>query len=182
MMSMTETNTSQPASRGLSQINLNAVVTVVLAGAVSLIVWELWARGISPAIDWPRPNPVDLASAVLKKTTGISDRNIAEVLHYFTGLVAYPAAYVFAVQPLAKRFAPIIPWWVVATAFGVSTFVFALYVMAHLVMGWAPFLGCGAVAQTSLIGHTLLGIALGAIVQLREQTAPAVPLRQRTAH
>lgn len=170
-MSMINTVTPSSPFRGFPEINLNTAITVLLAGAVSLIVWELWARGISPAIDWPRPNPVDLASAVLKKTVGIGDRSIAEILHYVTGILAYPAAYIFAVRPLTKRFAPIVPWYVVAAVFGVGTFVFALYVMAHLVMGWAPFLGWGAVAQTSLIGHTLLGVALGAIVEVRDRTA-----------
>lgn len=167
---MTMINTADSAGRGqrlLPALNLQALFTILLAGVVSLVVWEIWARGVSPAIGYGELRPTDLASAVLGKLFGVTDKSVAHIVHYVTGLVAYPAAYVLAVRPLTQRFVPFVPWWIVATVFGVGTFVFALYVMAHLVMGWAPFLGWGTVAQTSLVGHTLLGLALGAAVQWR---------------
>lgn len=167
---MTMINTAEAAGSGqrlLPALNLQTLLTVLLAGVVSLVVWEIWARGISPAIGYGELRPTDLATAVLGKLFGVTDKSVAHIAHYLTGLVAYPAAYVLAVRPLTQRLLPFVPWWIVAAIFGVGTFVFALYVMAHLVMGWAPFLGWGTVAQTSLVGHTLLGLALGATAHWR---------------
>jgi len=139
------------------------VLTTLLAGIASVIVWEIWARGITPLWIGGPLEPAGLVQSVL----GLSDRMAAEAVHLFTGLIAYPFAYIFIVLPVARAVLPGLPWWIVALGYGVALWVFALYVMAHLAAGFPPFLGFGDLTWASLIGHLLLALAGGAVVKAR---------------
>ena len=56
----------------------------------------------------------------------------------------------FIAKPIADRVVPNLPWFVTAIAYGVVLWVFALYVMAHLVAGDKPFLGWGGITWVAL--------------------------------
>ena len=64
------------------------------------------------------------------------------------------------------------PWWIVGLVFGAALFVFAGYVMAHLVVGWPPFFGWKSLSiwtglpPGSFIGHVLLGLGVAAGARL----------------
>ena len=47
---------------------------------------------------------------------------------------------------------PALPWWLVAAGYGVGLWIFALYVMAHLIAGLPAFLGF-MTAKGYLQGH-----------------------------
>ena len=64
--------------------------------------------------------------------------------------------------------APFLPWWIVGLGFGVGLWVFALYVMAHLIAGLPAFLGFIQLTWASLVGHMLFGLIAAAVVRWRE--------------
>ena len=57
--------------------------------------------------------------------------------------------------------------------FGVGLWVYALYVMAHLVAGLPAFLDFYPIAWASLGGHILFGLVVGAVVRWREARTAA---------
>lgn len=139
------------------------ILTLLFAGAASIIVWEVWARLIAPIWIGGPLEPAGLVQAVF----GLSNRTIAEVIHFATGLIAYPFGYIFIARPIAKAVFPSMPWWVVALAYGAALWVFALYFMAHLAAGFPAFLGFQPIAWASLVGHLLFALAGGAVVKAR---------------
>ncbi len=139
------------------------VVTILLAGLASEIVWETWARAITPLWVGGPLEPAVLVQSVF----GLSDRLLAEAIHFFVGLVGYPFAYIFIALPVARTIAPFLPWWGIALGYGVCLWVFALYIMAHLAAGFPPFLGFIPLTWASLVGHLLFALAGGAVVKAR---------------
>ncbi|MEO0994990.1 MAG: hypothetical protein AAFX62_14430 [Pseudomonadota bacterium] len=76
-------------------------------------------------------------------------------------------AYVPPVRPLHARLAPQLHWSVAAIAYGVALWVFALYGMAHLIAGNAPFLGWGSITWVALWGHILFAVVAAAVIEAR---------------
>jgi hypothetical protein len=139
------------------------IVTILLAGLASEVVWETWARVITPLLVGGPLEPAALVQSVF----ALSDRTIAEVIHFLVGLIAYPFGYIFIARPIAKAIFPFLPWWVVGLGYGVGLWIFALYVMAHLFAGLPPFLGFIPLAWASLVGHLLFAVAGAAVVKAR---------------
>lgn len=153
------------AARG-STLDVGAgglIVTILLAGIASEVVWEIWARLITPL--WVG-GPLEPA-ALVQSVFGLSSRTVAELIHLFVGLIAYPIGYIFIARPLAKAIFPFLPWWIVALGYGVGLWIFALYIMAHLIAGLPAFLGFIPLTWASLIGHLLFALAGGAVVRAR---------------
>jgi hypothetical protein len=139
------------------------IVTILLAGIASEVIWEIWARLITPL--WVG-GPLEPA-ALVQSVFGLSDRTVAEVIHLLVGLIAYPIGYIFIARPIAKAIFPFLPWWIVALGYGVGLWIFALYIMAHLIAGLPAFLGFIPLTWASLIGHMLFALAGGAVVKAR---------------
>jgi hypothetical protein len=137
--------------------------TILLSGLTSEIVWEVWARLLTPL--WVG-GPLEPA-ALVQSVFGLSSRFAAEVIHFMVGLLAYPFGYIFIALPLARVIVPFLPWWMVALGYGVGLWVFALYVMAHLIAGLPAFLGFYPIAWASLGGHLLFALAGAAVVRAR---------------
>jgi hypothetical protein len=127
------------------------------------VVWEIWARLITPL--WVG-GPLEPA-ALVQSVFGLSSRTIAEAIHLLVGLIAYPIGYIFIARPIAKAIFPFLPWWIVALGYGIGLWIFALYIMAHLIAGLPPFLGFIPLTWASLIGHMLFALAGGAVVKAR---------------
>jgi len=156
------------------------LLTILLGGVAAVIVWEIWARVITPLWIGGPLEPAGLIQAVfglndrtlpemlpLAVPLGLSARDVAEILHFIVGLIGYPIGYIFIARPLAGAILPGLPWWVVSLLYGVALWVFALYVMAHLAAGFPPFLGFIQLTWASLVGHVLFALALGAVVRAR---------------
>ena len=62
---------------------------------------------------------------------------------------------------------PWAPWWLVALGYGVGLWIFALYVMAHLIAGLPAFLGFIPLTWASLVGHLLFALVLAWVVRWR---------------
>lgn len=162
------TTLSNPASRTriLPEINISALFTIISAGALATIAFDLFGQWLSPALGFSKLAPVPLANAVLKTVFG-SHFGAGYLVHTLTGLVAYPAAYFFVVRPLWQAFAPKLPELAVGAIYGAALWVFALYGMAHLVAGMKPFLGFSGIAWVALAGHVLFGVVVAAVASGR---------------
>jgi hypothetical protein len=137
--------------------------TILLSGLASEIVWEVWARLITPL--WVG-GPLEPA-ALVQSVFGLSSRFAAELIHFMVGLLAYPFGYIFIALPLARAIVPFLPWWTVALGYGVGLWIFALYIMAHLIAGLPAFLDWHPIAWASLGGHLLFSLAGAAVVKAR---------------
>jgi hypothetical protein len=82
--------------------------------------------------------------------------------------VAAIAFYARGPRPLAARFAPQLPRWAAASFYGVELWIFALYVMAHLVAGNPAFLGFTGITWVALVGHVIFALVAAAVVRWRE--------------
>ena len=51
---------------------------------------------------------------------------------------------------------PWAPWWLVALGYGVGLWIFALFIMAHLIAGLPAFLGFIPLTWASLVGHLVV--------------------------
>jgi hypothetical protein len=57
----------------------------------------------------------------------------------------------------------------VGLGFGVGLWVFALWFMAHVIVGLPAFLGFIPLAWASLAGHMIFGLVTAAVVRWRER-------------
>lgn len=158
-----------PESRGdalVPPIEGRTLATAVIAGAAADFVWEIWARQITPllpGIDGPLE-----PAALVQSVFGFQNLFWGEVIHLIVGVVFYPLGYLFIARPLQRLILPDLPWQLTAAGFGVGLWVFALYVMAHLIAGLPAFLDFIPLAWASLAGHVLFGLVVGLVVRLRE--------------
>lgn len=140
------------------------LVTALLAGAAADITWEIWARFITPIFVGGPLQPAALVQSVF----GFNNWPLAELIHGIVGVVFYPLGYLYVARPIARIVTPFLPWWVVGLGFGVGLWVFALFVMAHLIAGLPAFLGFVPLTWASLVGHLLFGLVCAAVVRWRE--------------
>ncbi len=140
------------------------VVTILLAGLAADILWEVWARAITPLLVGGPLEPAALVQSVF----GWQSRLAAEIVHALVGVVAYPIGYLFIARPLQRMLLPRLPLLLTGLGFGVGLWIFALYVMAHLIAGLPPFLGFVPLAWASLAGHLLFGVTVAFVVARRE--------------
>ncbi len=140
------------------------IVTSLLAGIAADLVWEVWARAITPLLVGGPLEPAALVQSVF----GLESRLAGEIIHLVVGFLFYPIGYLYIARPIASVVMPSLPWWIVALGFGAGLWVFALYVMAHLIAGLPAFLDFIPLAWASLGGHMLFGLVVGIVVRWRE--------------
>jgi hypothetical protein len=140
------------------------LVTALLAGLAADLAWEVWARGITPL--WVG-GPLEPA-ALVETVFGFRNRPLAELIHLVVGVLFYPLGYLYVARPAARVLTPFLPWWAVGIGFGLGLWVFALYVMAHLIGGLPAFLGFIPLAWASCGGHVLFGVVTAWVVRRRE--------------
>lgn len=153
----------------LPALTVTTLVTAIVAGIAADLSWEVWARGITPL--WVG-GPLEPA-ALVQSVFGLESRAIAEVIHLMVGVVFYPLGYLYIAQPIARVVTPFLPWWVVGLGFGAGLWVFALFVMAHLIAGLPAFLGFIPLTWASLVGHLIFGVVCAAVVRWRERRLAA---------
>jgi hypothetical protein len=139
--------------------------TIVLSGTAADIIWEIWARLITPL--WVG-GPLEPA-ALIQSVFGFDDLLLAEFIHAVVGIIFYPIGFLFVALPLQRLIFPKLPLLLTGVGFGVGLWVFALYVMAHLFAGLPPFLGFITLTWASLIGHILFGTVVAFVVRLAER-------------
>ncbi len=151
------TNTTAP-----SPLSLRGFLMLMLAGGLATIAFELYGEVISPLLGGSRLAPVPLAGSVFRAIAGFQSKEAAVLLHYIAGCIGYPLGFALVARPLWQKIMPGLPWYVVAVAFGVAQWVFALYIMAHLIAGQPAFLGFTKITWAALYGHVLYAlVAIG---------------------
>lgn len=136
-----------------------ALLQALLAGLAGLLGWEVFAAVIGPIWVGQRLDPAGLVQAAF----GIASPVLAHVIHALIGIVVFPLVYALVVRPIAARVAPWAAWWLVGLAYGAVLWVAALYGVAHLLAGFPAFLGFGAMAWASLVGHLAYALPLAAV-------------------
>ncbi|MEM9762017.1 MAG: hypothetical protein AAF968_05850 [Pseudomonadota bacterium] len=189
------------ALRSGASVNVTRiVVTTLLAGAVGLAFWELWIRfGAPPTTGkFPLEGPIGLAQASLNKLFGInafkddnlllgvlSGRGIAEIAHFSAAFIGYPLGFLLVARPIGRAVLSRVGTTAsdVATGltYGALLFVFAGYVMGHLVAGFPPFFGWKSITvwtglpPGSFIGHVLLGLGIAVGAMIADRAFARVP-------
>lgn len=159
-----QTMTLPTPARLFPPLTASVLVTAMLAGLAADVTWEVWARLITPL--WVG-GPLEPA-ALVQSVFGLQSKFLGEVIHLVVGVLFYPLGYLFVARPIARAVTPFLPWWVVGLGFGAGLWVFALYVMAHLIAGLPAFLGFIPLTWASLGGHLLFGLITAAVVRWRE--------------
>lgn len=180
------THHTDPSRLGMPPLTLHALVTILFAGAAATVAFDVFGQALSPmlgALGVPtlgsKLAPVGLAQTVLVKLSGlegdaakafsgdIRKLGVPYLLHSVTGLLAYPLGWLLIARPVARRVAPSLPWIVGAVTYGVVLWVFALYVMAHLIGGMPAFLGFSGITWVALWGHILFAVVAAGIIERR---------------
>ena len=166
MQSMTMTNTK--FSSLLPPLTARLIATALMAGLAADLTWEFWARVLTPLVPGVG-GPLEPA-ALVQSVFGLQSRFAGEVIHFVVGVAFYPLGYLYVARPLQRLIIPALPWYFTALGFGAGLFVFALYIMAHLIAGFPAFLGWVPLAWCSLFGHLMFGLITGFVVLVRERS------------
>lgn len=163
-MAVIDMDTPAPAST----LSLATVMTVLLAGSFATVSFDLFGQALSPMAGYAKLAPVGLANGTIKTLLGTKIAGGGYLLHMLVGLLAYPLGWLLIARPLSDRLTPWMPKLLVAVAYGIGLWIFALYVMAHLIVGMKPFLDFSGITWVALVGHILYAVAfLGAWRWLR---------------
>lgn len=143
------------------------LLRLLFAGVLAIAAFDLFGQGISPWFGFAKLSPVGLAQSTINTITGVNSNPAAHILHYITGIIAYPLGWIIIVKPLAKKFAPQFGWFLVSVAYGVGLWVFALFVMASLVAGMPMFLGFTGITWVALLGHIIFAVVAAWVLETR---------------
>lgn len=133
----------------------------LLAGAVALSAFDLYGQGIAPLVGLDRLAPIQLAQQVPGEAFGWPDLAAAHVLHYAVGLGLYPLGWLLVADPLRRRAG--LGRLPAALGYGVALWVFAVYGVAHVLAGDAPFLGFSGITWSALLGLVIYAAAFAAV-------------------
>lgn len=161
----------QNTSSLLPAFNITTLMTILIAGALATVAFDVFGKSISPMLGFAKLAPVPLANGVIKTIFGAGYRPGADLLHYTAGMLAYPIGWMFIARPLHKMILPSLPQFIVSTIYGIALWVFALYFMAHLIAGNKAFLGFTGITWVALVGHVLFAWVVTWVVSAREKDA-----------
>lgn len=142
-------------------------MTLLTAGAFAILAFDTFVQALSPLFGFADFAPVELAGASLDSTFGANPAGAAHLLHIMTGLVFYVLCYYAAARPLQRAVLPGLQWSITATLYGILLWVFALFVIAHLVAGMPAFLGFSGITWIALWGHILYALVAAGIIETR---------------
>lgn len=159
---------SSPASSRMSPVNL---FILLICGVVATAAFDLFGQWLTPTLGFARLAPEPLATQTLRTLFGPFEGAATggTILHWATGVLFYPIGYVFIARPIARAVTPWVPSIVVAVVYGVALWVFALYVMAHLVNGNPAFLAWTGITWVALIGHVIWAVVFAALYHAAER-------------
>lgn len=141
------------------------IMTLLSAGALATVAFDAFGQGLSPLLGYAKLAPVGLASSTLKQVFGASPAGAAYLVHTLTGLIAYTLGYFLIVRPVQRAILPNLHWSITAAVYGVALWVFALFIMAHLVAGMPAFLGFTGITWVALVGHIIFALVAAAVIE-----------------
>ena len=161
------------AGFSIPRIDGRLLLTILLAGSVATVAFDLFGQSLSPMLGFANLAPVPLANQTIQSLFGMSYEPGAQLLHYIAGLIAYPVGWLFIFRPLQQRFVPTMSMWLSAALYGVGLWVFALFFMAYLINGNPPFLGFTGITWVALVGHVIFALVAAWVVAWRERATVA---------
>ncbi|MEM6971684.1 MAG: hypothetical protein AAF577_02670 [Pseudomonadota bacterium] len=164
---MAETTMTRPTAAIMPEISINTVLSVIVAGALATAAFDLVGQVISPFTGNSALAPVGLAQGTWNTVFGDATKAHGYMLHLIAGLIAYPAGWLFFWEPVQRRVMPGLHWTLSSAIYGAVLWVFALYVMAHLVVGMPAFLNFSNITWVALVGHVVFGVVAAAGLRLR---------------
>ena len=144
--------------------------TIVTAGALATIAFDLFGQALSPLFGFAKLAPVGLAQGTVKAVFGAAPKGIGDLVHILTGLFVYSFGWALIVRPIQEAVLPSLPWIVTAVVYGVGLWVFALYGVAHLIAGNTPFLGFTGITWVALWGHILYAVVVAAVIEWKPRS------------
>ncbi|MEP5728673.1 MAG: hypothetical protein ABJL67_04785 [Sulfitobacter sp.] len=141
--------------------------TLLSAGAIATVAFDAFGQGLSPLFGYAKLAPVGLAGSTLKQVFGANPSGAAYLLHIMTGVVFYTLGYFLIARPVQKAIVPALHWSLTAIAYGIALWIFALYIMAHLVAGMPAFLGFKGITWVALWGHIVFALVAAAVIEMR---------------
>lgn len=145
----------------------STLFTVLAAGAFGTIAFDTFGQALAPLFGYPKLAPVGLAGASIKAIFGANPAGAAYLLHIMTGFIFYAVGYFAIARPVQRAILPNLHWSATAIVYGAALWVFALYVMAHLVTGNKPFLGWTGITWVALWGHIVYAIVAAWVMEAR---------------
>ncbi|MEM1363061.1 MAG: hypothetical protein AAGF94_15320 [Pseudomonadota bacterium] len=145
----------------------HTIVTILTAGAFATLAFDFFGQSLSPWLGFSKLAPVPLTNGVIAMIFGQGFTPAAHAMHYFVGLIGYSLGWVLIIEPLRARFAPEVPWLAAAVVYGVALWVWALYFMAHLLVGNPAFLGFTQITWVALVGHVVYAVVAAWVTELR---------------
>jgi len=100
---------SQARARGFPALSAHTMVTVLVAGCVATIAFDLFGQALSPLAGFANLAPVPLATQNWQVLTGERSGAMGHLLHYIAGLIAYPVGWMFIWRPIVERLIPPMP-------------------------------------------------------------------------
>lgn len=165
---MSNSATMNIAGLAVPKVNAATLMTMLLAGAMATAAFDLFGQSLSPMAGFAKLAPVGLANSTIGVLFGKGYLPGAHLLHYMAGLIAYPLGWMLIAKPIADKVVPGLPWLVSSAVYGVVLWVFALFVMAHLIAGMPAFLGFSGITWVALVGHVVFAVVAAWIVNWRQ--------------
>ncbi len=147
------------------------IATTAVAGALSTVAFDFFGQSVSPGLGFANLAPVPLANQVIQTVFGAPWEPGAQFLHYVAGMIAYPLGWILIAEPLRRAILPAMPWLAAAVLYGVALWIFAMYIMAHLIAGNPAFLGFTGITWVALTGHVLFAVVTAAVVRAMRPAA-----------
>lgn len=132
----------------------------LFAGGLATTAFDFWGPSLAPMLGLAKLLPIKLPTSMIEVLFGSAPTGTPELLHYLTGLALYPLGWLMVVRPLWKSVLPSLHWSIIAVIYGIVLWVFALYVVAHLITGLPPFLGFTEVTGVALVAHIIYAVVL----------------------
>ncbi len=145
--------------------------TILTAGALATIAFDLFGQALSPLFGFAKLAPVGLAQGTVKAVFGAAPKGIGDLVHILTGLFIYSFSWALVARPIQKAVLPSLPWIVTAVVYGIGLWVFALYGVAHLIAGNKPFLGFTGITWVALWGHILYAVVVAAVIEWKPRAS-----------
>lgn len=130
----------------------------LFAGALATLAFDLFGQALSPALGFAKLAPVGLAKSTLKTVFGVAPKGTGELMHYAIGVIGYPLGWLLVARPVWKLTMPNLHWSLPAAVYGVALWIFALYIVAHLITGAPAFLGFSGITWVALVGHVIFAL------------------------
>ncbi len=157
------TSTMTTATR--SPISLATLGMMFVAGFFATLAFDFWGQVVSPAMGFANLSPHGLAKSLLG-SLGLPNGDFAGYFMHFylVGLIGYPIGWLFIFAPIWQRVIGKTPWIIPATIYGAGLWVFAIGGITAIA-GLPFFLGFSGITWVALVGHTLYGIVLVAVIR-----------------